>query len=86
MGQNLLRVLVIVAMATTLAGCARPRLAARPLTSEERFWGEAIQGWYPGWRAPYLAPSRPALDGAATESAPAADAEPVPSGDGTGRR
>ena len=40
-----------------VTGCSRPRLASRPLTSEELIWSEVIRRSYPDWTPPYYFPA-----------------------------
>lgn len=45
-------------LALVLAGCRTPPLASRPMTPTEAEWASAIQRGYPGWRPPFLMPTR----------------------------
>lgn len=55
------RSLVAVALLLCLAlaeGCRSPQLVSRPLSPAEVGWACAIQRSYPGWRPPFLIPTR----------------------------
>ena len=49
----------VLMAAVVSGGCARPRLASRPLTDVESEWGSYIRTSYPGWRPPYYSPAQP---------------------------
>ncbi|NLF18196.1 MAG: hypothetical protein GX595_13245 [Lentisphaerae bacterium] len=49
----------VLMAAVVSGGCARPRLASRPLTDVESEWGSYIRASYPGWRPPYYSPAQP---------------------------
>lgn len=58
MTRQMVRACSLVALMVVAGGCARPRLAARAMTEDERFWSARIGVSYPGWQPPYLTVTR----------------------------